>query len=61
MIFECHSFEDLRNSVDGARDLIGACGSCVRSFMSGDPAVVLGFVSACMDKLDALAAPGMNN
>ena len=54
MIFECPSFEDLRGSVDGAGVLIGASAGCVRTFMSGDPAVVLGFISACLDRVDAL-------
>jgi hypothetical protein len=61
MIFDCHTFEDTRSSVDGASALIGAAGGCVRSFMFGDPSVVLKFVSGCMDKVDALVQPVMNN
>jgi hypothetical protein len=57
MIFECPTFEDLRHSVDGARDLIGAASGCVRSFMSGDTSVVASFISGCLDRVDAEALP----
>ena len=60
MIFECPSFEDLRVCVDGARDLIGVAGNCVRAFMSGDPVVVLGFISACLDRVDASVLAAVN-
>ena len=56
MIFECHAFEDLRTSIEGARFLIDRSSGCVQRFMRGEMEVVRGFVSACMDRLDAMAA-----
>ena len=53
MIFECSTFEDLRN-MEGVRDIIEETGY-VREFMNGNVSVVRGFISACMDRLDALA------
>jgi hypothetical protein len=53
MIFECSTFDDLRE-LDGVRDIIEETGD-VRNFMIGDVSVVRGFISACMSRLDALA------
>jgi hypothetical protein len=53
MILECSTFEDLRD-MEGVRDIIDETGD-VRQFMIGDVSVVRGFISACMDRLDALA------
>ena len=52
MIFECHAFEDLRTSMEGARFLIDRSSGCVQRFMRGEMEVVRGFVSACMDRLE---------
>ena len=53
MIFECSTFDDLRE-LDGVRDIIEETGD-VRNFMIGDVSVVRGFISSCMIRLDALA------
>ena len=48
MIFECSTFEDLRDSVDGARVLIDSSAGVV----CGEMSVVR---EACMDRLDNMA------
>ena len=65
MIFDCQKFEHLRHEVvefvpgndrhftPGVRTLITRARGCVRTFMNGDPRIVLRFIARCMDILDA--------
>ena len=53
LIFDCTAFSHLRSTMAGARALIDRAAGCVRSFMSGDAAVVTNYIAACMDLLEA--------
>ena len=65
MIFECQAFEHLRNEVTefvpgmrtftpGVRTLLNMANGNVRTFMDGDPLIVMRYISRCMDLLDEM-------
>lgn len=60
MIFDCSTFEDLRNNIDGARTLLDSSAGSVQQFTRGDIDVVRVFISGCMDRLDGWWRGGLD-